>query len=106
MVGLIVSDLIEATPLLIIPITFQTQLTCLSVCLQEDSLVETPAQLCGCKNWGPRNKAWVGRGTEGSGRREGAWEGGGVREGSEVWTTLGSETMTHNPTKLALRKRC
>lgn len=89
MVGLVVSDLTEATPLLIILVTSQIQLTCLSVCLQEDSLVEMPAQLCGCKNWGPRNKAWVGRGTEGSGRREGAWEGEGSGKGQRSGPPLG-----------------
>lgn len=33
----------------------------LPLCFQEDVLVEMLAQLWGCKNWGLRSKAWVGR---------------------------------------------
>ena len=75
--------------------TFQIQLTCLSVCLQEDALVEMPAQLWGCKSWGMRSKAWIGRAMERSGCRERVWERR-IREGSQ--------TMTHGPQMCALRK--
>lgn len=90
------SDLIEERPLSRICRTFQEWLTYLSICFQENALVERPDQPWGCKSQDQSVRLGVSKRMEKSGSRDRApgnrWAGNGKRSR----LSLESESMTQS----------